>query len=174
MATHPVRLPDDLFGLSHLVIPGGESTAISKLMYSSGLVEAIKDAIRDGLAVFGTCAGMIILASEILGGRDDQVRLGAIDITVARNAFGRQVNSFETQLSIKGLDDVAMQAAFIRAPVVTRVGGDVDVMASVDYDFGNGTVSVPVVCRNEKVLVTSFHPEVTNDSRLHRLFLNDF
>lgn len=169
-----VRRKEQLFELTHLIIPGGESTAMSKLMESQGLVGAITDALQEGLAIFGTCAGMIISAKEIHDGRPDQVCLGAIDIAVLRNGFGRQVNSFETLLSVKGLVGGPMPAAFIRAPVVTRVGPDVEVLSFVEYNFGLGVVSVPVVCRNDRVLVTSFHPEVTNDARLHELFVSSF
>lgn len=143
-------------------------------MESSGVVTPILEMHEKGLALFGTCAGMILLATEIMGGRDDQLALGAIDIAVARNGFGRQLASFEARLSVKGIGDDPMQVAFIRAPVVVRVGSSVEVLSTVEYEFDGDVRSVPAVCRNEKVLVTSFHPEVTKDIRLHRLFIEDF
>ncbi len=170
-----VKQPFELDGLTHLVIPGGESTAISMLAESAGLVEPIREMIANGCAFFGTCAGMILLASEILDGRDDQIAFGAIDITVRRNGFGRQVNSFEAEMVIEGIAGPPMVVAFIRAPVVTRVGADVEVLCEVAYDFKDAHVEiVPAVCRSQNVLVTSFHPEVTGDNRLHKLFVEDF
>ena len=170
-----VKQPRELQGLTHLVIPGGESTTISMLAQSSGLVGPIAEMIKDGCAFFGTCAGMILLCAEILDGREDQIAFGAIDITVRRNGFGRQVNSFEAALEIEGIDGPPMVAAFIRAPVVTRVGAGVEVISQVAYEFGNGKVdTVPAVCRTANVLVSSFHPEVTGDVRLHKLFVKDF
>ena len=161
--------------LTHLVIPGGESTAISMLIQSSELYEPILEMIRQGKAIFGTCAGMILLASEILDGRPDQICFSAIDITVKRNGFGRQVNSFEARLAIGGIDGQDMVVAFIRAPVVTRVGPSVEVLAQVAYCFDGDKIEfVPAVCRSGNVLVTSFHPEVTGDARLHKLFVEDF
>jgi 5'-phosphate synthase pdxT subunit len=170
-----VKLPSELKGVTHLVIPGGESTAISLLLHSSDLLEPVAEFAAGGGALFGTCAGMIILASEIIDGRFDQVALGAIDITVRRNGFGRQVNSFEADLVVHGVSGGPMTVAFIRAPVVTRVGPDVSVLASVRYEFPDGgTREAPAVCRSKNVLVSSFHPEVTGDDRLHKLFLESF
>lgn len=169
-----VRLPKDMVGITHLVFPGGESTAISMLLESSGLFEVIGEFLANQGACFGTCAGMILLSKEIHDGRADQIAFGGIDISVRRNGFGRQVDSFEADLQVKGLD-APMRGAFIRAPVVTRVGAGVEVLSSVTYDFGSNRIeSVPAVCRNANVLVSSFHPEVTNDSRLHKLFVDDF
>lgn len=144
------------------------------LMASSGLDESIRSYIAEGRPIFGTCAGMILLSKEILGGRPDQIAFGAIDITVQRNGFGRQVESFETRLEVKGLAD-AIDVAFIRAPVVVRIGDEVQDLASVDYLFKEGgSRRVPVVCAQGSTLVSSFHPEVTGESGLHRLFIERF
>ncbi|MDA8025847.1 MAG: pyridoxal 5'-phosphate synthase glutaminase subunit PdxT [Actinomycetota bacterium] len=169
-----VRLPSQLDGVSHLVIPGGESTAISMLLESSGLDKSIRQYISEGRPIFGTCAGMILLSKEILGGRADQIAFGAIDITVQRNGFGRQVESFETRLEVKGIAE-PIDVAFIRAPVVVRMGDQVEDLASVDYVFKEGgSRRVPVVCAQGSTLVSSFHPEVTGESSLHRLFVERF
>ncbi len=169
-----VRLPSQLDGVSHLVIPGGESTAISMLLESSGLDKSILQYISEGRPIFGTCAGMILLSKEILGGRADQIAFGAIDITVQRNGFGRQVESFETRLEVKGIAE-PIDVAFIRAPVVVRMGDQVEDLASVDYVFKEGgSRRVPVVCAQGSTLVSSFHPEVTGESSLHRLFVERF
>ncbi len=169
-----VRLPSHLNGITHLVIPGGESTAISMLLESSSLDLSIRQYIEDRRPIFGTCAGMILLSKEILGGRSDQIAFGAIDITVQRNGFGRQVESFETRLEVKGVAD-PMDVAFIRAPVVVRTGDLVEELASVDYVFKEGgSRRVPVVCAQGSTLVSSFHPEVTGETSLHRLFIERF
>ena len=157
-----VRLPADLDTVERLIMPGGESTTMSFMLRSNELEEPLRKRLADGMPVFGTCAGMILLASEILDGRDDQEPLGAIDLTVQRNAFGRQVDSFETELPVDGLD-TPVHAVFIRAPVVTRVGDDVEVLASVDDQ--------PVLCRQGSTMVAAFHPELSDDRRLHQLFL---
>ncbi len=157
-----VRVPADLDDVDRLVIPGGESTTISMLLERSGLFDDVAARLAAGMPVFGTCAGMILLASEILDGRADQRCFGAIDLTVRRNAYGRQVDSFETDLDVVGLDD-PVHAVFIRAPGVARCGTAVEVLARVDGD--------PVLCRQGTVLVSSFHPELTADDRVHRLFL---
>ncbi|MBX3313535.1 MAG: pyridoxal 5'-phosphate synthase glutaminase subunit PdxT [Actinobacteria bacterium] len=157
-----VRTPDQLAGVDSLIVPGGESTTISKLLDSSGLAGPLAARLADGLPVLGTCAGMIVLASEVLDGRADQRAYGAIDLTVRRNAFGRQVDSFEADLDVTGLDD-PYHAVFIRAPFVEAVGDGVEVLASVDGH--------PVLCRQGPVLVSAFHPELTDDLRLHELFL---
>jgi 5'-phosphate synthase pdxT subunit len=159
-----VRTPAELADVDALVVPGGESTTISMLLDSSGLTEPLAERLRDGLAVFGTCAGMIVLSTAILDGRPDQRAFGAIDIDVRRNAFGRQVDSFEADLDIAGLDGPPFHAVFIRAPVVERAGAEVEVLASVE--------GRPVVCRQGAVLVSAFHPELSADLRLHRLFLD--
>lgn len=159
-----VRTPDALRDVEALVIPGGESTTISMLLESSGLFDPLAGRLTEGLPVFGTCAGMILLADEILDGRDDQRSFGAIDIEVRRNAFGRQVDSFEADLDVAGLDDAPFHAVFIRAPMVERTGPDVEVLATVGGH--------PVLCRRGEVLVAAFHPELGDDPRLHELFLS--
>ena len=163
----PVRLPAELARVSALVVPGGESTAISLLLESSGLLGPLQARLREGMPTFGTCAGMILLANEVLDGRPDQHHLAAIDISVRRNAFGRQRDSFETDLCVAGLG-APLHAVFIRAPLVERTGPGVQVLASVAVPGGTRQ---PVVCRQGPVLVTSFHPELAGDTRLHELFL---
>lgn len=166
-----VRSPADLEDLDGLVLPGGESTTMSLLLASSGLWEPLGQRIDDGLAVFGTCAGMILLATEVVDGRPDQRRFGAIDIAVRRNAFGRQVNSFETELDVSRVDGGPFHAVFIRAPAVVGTGAQVEVLASVPGPGGDRAQRQPVVCRQGPVLVAAFHPELSRDVRLHRLFL---
>ncbi|MBW3669601.1 MAG: pyridoxal 5'-phosphate synthase glutaminase subunit PdxT [Actinobacteria bacterium] len=156
-----VRTPEDLAGVDALVLPGGESTTMSLLLQSSGLFDPIADRLADGMPAFGTCAGMILLASEVVDGRPDQRSFAAIDIAVRRNAFGRQVDSFEAEVDVAGVGPVP--AVFIRAPFVERAGAGVEVLAEVDGH--------PVVCRSGPVLVASFHPELSGDLRLHELFL---
>ena len=156
-----VRVPSDLAGVDALVLPGGESTTISMLLQSSGLFEPVRERLADGMPAFGTCAGMILLAAAVLDGRPDQQTFAAVDIDVRRNAFGRQVDSFEAVLDVAGVG--AVPAVFIRAPFVERVGEGVEVLASVDGH--------PVVCRQGPVLVAAFHPELSGDLRLHELFL---
>ncbi len=163
----PVRARSDLDRVDMLVLPGGESTTMSLLLESSGLLEPVAARLRDGMPAFGTCAGMILLADEVFDGRPDQHQLSAIDISVRRNAFGRQVDSFETDLSVSGLDG-PFHAVFIRAPVVERAGPDVQVLATVT---GSDGTERPVLCRRGPILVSAFHPELSGDSRLHRLFL---
>ncbi len=157
-----VRTPDQLADVDALVVPGGESTTMSKLLDTSGLAQPLRDRLADGLPTFGTCAGMIVLARTVLDGRADQRSYDAIDVTVRRNAFGRQIDSFEADLAITGLD-APFHAVFIRAPFVEEVGDGVEVLASVDGH--------PVLCRQGPVLVSAFHPELTGDLRLHELFL---
>ncbi|MCU1351127.1 MAG: pyridoxine biosynthesis glutamine amidotransferase glutaminase subunit [Acidimicrobiales bacterium] len=159
-----VRTPAQLDDVDALVLPGGESTTISMLLESSGLADPLAARLAGGMPAFGTCAGMILLAGTVLDGRADQRAYGAIDITVRRNAFGRQVDSFEADLDVTGLDGGAFHAVFIRAPVVTETGPDVDVLARVGDQ--------PVLCRQGGVFVSAFHPELTADLRLHRLFLD--
>ncbi len=163
-----VRTPEQLDSVDALVIPGGESSTMSKLIDSNGLRGALSERLAAAMPAFGTCAGMILLADEVLDGRADQASFGVIDIAVRRNGYGRQIDSFESDLLIDGIDGGEavddFRAVFIRAPIVERVGNGVEVLASVD-----GT---PVVCRSGTTLVSSFHPELTNDDRLHRLFLD--
>jgi 5'-phosphate synthase pdxT subunit len=160
-----VRSPADLTDVSALVLPGGESTTMSMLLESSGLFEPLSERLADGLPALGTCAGMILLGREILDGRSDQRCFGAIDIDVRRNAFGRQVDSFEADLAVEGVGDRPVHAVFIRAPVVERIGTGVDVLATVE--------GRPVLCRQGPVIVAAFHPELGDDPRLHELFLNE-
>ena len=161
--TRHVRLPVDLDGLDALVLPGGESSTMSKLLVSSGLFDELKGRLHDGLPVFGTCAGMILLAADILDGRPDQHSFGVLDIAVRRNAYGRQNESFETELDVDGLDR-PFHAVFIRAPRVESSGPAVEVLARHDR--------APVVVRQGTAVVASFHPELTDDTRLHQLFLH--
>ena len=168
-----VRDPAALAGVDAVVLPGGESTAISLLLDRTGLRQPLAAALADGLPVLGTCAGMILLATEVLDGRADQAPLGAIDLSVRRNAFGRQVDSFEVDLVVAGLGGVPLHAVFIRAPVVEVVGAGVEVLATVE--------GRAVACRSGSVLVTAFHPELAErpddpgrpDLRLHQHFLSD-
>ena len=165
VASTEVRVPAELDAVDALVVPGGESTTISKLLDANDLAEPLQRRLDGGMPAFGTCAGMILLATEVLDGRPDQRSYGAIDIAVRRNAFGRQVDSFEADLAVHGLDD-PLHAVFIRAPVVERVGPGVEVLAEVD--------GRPVCCRDGVVVVTAFHPELSGDTRLHELFLATF
>ncbi len=158
-----VRTPGDLDAVDAMVVPGGESTTMSMLLDSSGLRPSLAERLADGLPVLGTCAGMILLAVRVTDGRNDQRSFGAIDIDVRRNGYGRQADSFEDQLSVMGLDG-PFHGVFIRAPVVERVGSDVEVLATVD--------GVPVLCREGAVLVSSFHPEMSGDGRIHERFLD--
>jgi 5'-phosphate synthase pdxT subunit len=158
-----VRTPEDLSPVDRLILPGGESTTMSKLLESSGLFDPIAARLDEGMPAFGTCAGMILLAKVVLDGRPDQRSFGVIDIAVRRNAFGRQVDSFESDLEVHGTGLVP--AVFIRAPYVERVGDDVEVLARVDHH--------PVLCRQGPVLVAAFHPELSGDLRLHELFLRE-
>lgn len=164
-ATRQVRTPNDLSNVDALVMPGGESSTMSKLLLTSGLFDAIAARIASGMPVFGTCAGMILLGSEVLDGRPDQVTFSAIDISVRRNGYGRQIDSFETELGISGIADSAepFHAVFIRAPKVVRVGPNIDVLAE------HQGVPVLLICGN--ITVASFHPELSSDSRLHSRFL---
>jgi pyridoxal 5'-phosphate synthase pdxT subunit len=163
-----VRTPADLENVDMLVLPGGESTTMSLLLGSSGLMDPLNDRLRAGMPAFGTCAGMILLATRIVDGRPDQRALGAIDIDVRRNAFGRQVDSFEADLDVEGLAS-GFHAVFIRAPLVERVGPGVEVLATVTDSEGRAR---PVLCRQGTILVAAFHPELSGDSRLHEQFLS--
>ncbi len=156
-----VRLPEQLEGLDGLIIPGGESTAIGKLAVKYGLPEAIRRFAEEGKPVYGTCAGMILVSRDVGG---DQPLLGMMDMEVERNAFGRQLDSFETDLPVPALGDEPFPAIFIRAPKIKSVGSAVDVLATLP----DGT---PVAAREGNMLVTAFHPELSDDLRLHRYFL---
>jgi pyridoxal 5'-phosphate synthase pdxT subunit len=176
IAGRPVRRPPDLSGVDGIVLPGGESSTMSMLLESSGLFEPLGKEISAGLPVFGTCAGMILLAESVTGGRDDQTSYGAIDIRVRRNGYGRQLESFECDLAVPVLGDEPLHAVFIRAPLVESTGEAVEVLASslpwTDSGTGTRTGSTPVLCRQGAVLVAAFHPELTGDLRLHRLFVS--
>ena len=165
----PIRRPVDLEGVAGLVIPGGESTVMDKLVRAFGLYAPLTSAIRSGLPVFGSCAGMIMLADRIVEGHADQQTLGGLDITVRRNAFGRQVDSFEADVEMSGLDGPPLRAVFIRAPWVEDHGPDVEVLASVT----RSGAAHPVAVRSGPLFATAFHPEVTGDLRVHRFFLDE-
>jgi 5'-phosphate synthase pdxT subunit len=158
-----VRQPRDLAGVDALVLPGGESTTMSKLLASAGLFDEIKALVSDGLPVFGTCAGLIMLATEVHDGRPDQTSFGALDVTVRRNGYGRQIDSFEADIAVEGLDDGPFHAVFIRAPVVESTGPGVAVLA--EHDDG------PVVVAQGAIMAAAFHPELVDDTRLHARFL---
>ncbi len=159
----PVRLPDQLDDLDGLVIPGGESTSMLSLMKSYGLAQPLRDKAQAGLPMMGTCAGMICMAREVSG--HDMEMLALMDIAVERNSFGRQIDSFESEVAIPVLGDNPFHAVFIRAPSVSRVGPRVDVLARLS----DGVV---VGCRQEKLMALAFHPELTDDLRLHNYFLS--
>ncbi len=156
----PVRLPEHLAGLAGLILPGGESTTMRKLIDRWGLREPILELIRAGAPVLGTCAGMILLASDIVDG--DEAVFPVLDVSVKRNAFGRQLESFEADLDVPVLGDTPVHAVFIRAPIVERTGDEVDVLASLE----DGSV---VAVRQRNVIATAFHPELTGEVRFHRL-----
>jgi 5'-phosphate synthase pdxT subunit len=158
-----VRRPEDLAGVDAVILPGGESTTMALLLDSAELREPLGDALSAGLPAFGTCAGMILLARDLLDGRPGQPSFGVIDISVRRNGFGRQVDSFEADLAVPALGPEPLHGVFIRAPIVERAGDGVEVLARLD--------DRPVACRQGSVLVTSFHPELSGDLRLHDLFL---
>ena len=162
----PVRRPSELAEVDALVLPGGESTTMDKLARSFELFEPLQKRIAEGMPTFGTCAGMIMLANEITGGIDGQETLGGLDVTVRRNAFGRQIDSFEEDLDFAAFDS-PYHAVFIRAPWVERVGREVEVLASVSEGPAAGRI---VAVRQDRLLATSFHPEMTGDARLHGYF----
>lgn len=159
--TSEVRTPRDLASVDALVMPGGESSTMSQLLESSGLFGAVASRINGGMAVFGTCAGMILLASEVLDGRPDQRCFAALDISVRRNAFGRQVDSFEADIDTP---EGSFHGVFIRAPRIERVGREVDVLGSLNGE--------PVLVRRGNILAASFHPELAGDDRLHGYFVS--
>jgi pyridoxal 5'-phosphate synthase pdxT subunit len=165
-----VRRPADLEGLQGIVLPGGESTTIDKLSRIFGLREPLIAALRGGLPAYGSCAGMILLAKNVLDGTKDQQTFGALDITVRRNAFGRQVESFETDVDLDGIDGGPVHAVFIRAPWVESIDNGVEVIGAVVPPGLHESKIIAV--RHENVLATSFHPEVTDDLRIHRYFVD--
>jgi pyridoxal 5'-phosphate synthase pdxT subunit len=164
----PVRRPSELDAVDALVIPGGESTTIDKLTRAFELREPLVQRLKDGMPAYGSCAGMILLADRVQDGVDGQQTLGGIDMTVRRNAFGRQVESFEEDLDFSGVEGPAVRAVFIRAPWVEQVGEDVDVLAQVEGGPAAGRI---VAVRQGNLLATSFHPEITGDTRVHRYFV---
>ena len=164
----PVRRPGEVGEVDALIIPGRESTTMSKLAVEFEVFEPIRERLRDGMPAYGTCAGMIMLADEVLDGRPDQRSFGGLAIQVRRNAFGRQVDSFESPVEIAGIDDGPVTAVFIRAPWVEKVTGEVAVLGQV----GDGPEARIVAVRQGNLLATSFHPELTGDLRLHRLFVD--
>ncbi len=164
----PVRRVAELDGLAGIVLPGGESTTMDKLMRAFGLRDPLRDRLRAGLPAYGSCAGMILLADRVLDGRPDQETLGGIDMTVRRNAFGRQVASFEGDVHLTGLAGTPVHGVFIRAPWVEEVGVDVEVLARVEDGPAEGRI---VAVRQGSLLATSFHPEMTGDGRVHELFV---
>ena len=163
--TVEVRLPRDLAQVEALVLPGGESTTVGRLLQTSELIEPLRERLAAGMPVLGTCAGLILLSSEVIDGRPDQPVLGAIDLTVRRNAHGRQNESFEAPLEITGLAGGPFPGVFIRAPGIERIGNDVDVLAQL-------ASGQPVAARQGSVTVCAFHPELAGDLRFHQHFLS--
>ena len=160
-----LRVPDDLAGIDSLILPGGESTTISKLLVTSGLFEPLRAALHDGMPVLATCAGLILIARQVLDGRPDQVGFDLLDASVRRNAYGSQQQSFESPIAIAGLPGGAFPGVFIRAPVIESVGTDVDVLATHDDH--------PVLVRSGSVWGATFHPELSGDLRIHQQFLKE-
>jgi pyridoxal 5'-phosphate synthase pdxT subunit len=166
--SRPVRRPEELEAVDALVIPGGESTTMSNLAISFGLLDPIRKRIAGGMPVYGSCAGMIMLATTVLDGRPDQQSFAGIEMTVRRNAFGRQVDSFEAPVEIDGIAGGEFHAVFIRAPWVEQVGPDVRVMGRVTSGPAAGRI---VAVQQGNLLATAFHPELTGDLRVHRHFV---
>lgn len=162
--TVEVRLPEHLGRLDGLIIPGGESTTIGNLAVKWHLMEPIRDLAEDGCPLWGTCAGLVLMAKEAVDSTPNQPLLGLMDVAARRNAFGRQVDSFETDLQVPALGDPPFHAIFIRAPLIERVGREVDVLARLED-------GAPVAAQQGKLLATAFHPELTDDDRFHRYFL---
>jgi 5'-phosphate synthase pdxT subunit len=175
MRAVPVRRASEIEAVDGLVIPGGESTTMSRLLGVFDLLEPLRARIADGMPAYGSCAGMILLASEVLDGRPDQQQLGGLDVVVRRNAFGRQVDSFESDLDVVGVEGGPVRAVFIRAPWVEKAGADVEVLASVPSVGSEGqdpgaAAGRAVAVRQGNVVATAFHPELTGDGRVHALF----
>jgi len=164
VSAQPVRRPNEIEAIDALVIPGGESTTIAKLARSFGVFEVISERIRDGMPTYGSCAGMILIANSVLDAMEGQETFGGMDVVVRRNAFGRQVDSFESDLHFEGITDTPLRAIFIRAPWVESVSEKVSILAAVDGH--------PVAIRQNHLLATSFHPELTGDNRVHRYFID--
>lgn len=165
----PVRRPEELERVDGLVLPGGESTTMIRLLRTFDLLAPLRERIADGLPAYGSCAGMILLAEQVLDGQPDQETVGGLDVTVRRNAFGRQVDSFETDLELTGVAGGPVHAVFIRAPWVEASGPEVEVLATVPSGPAAGRV---VAVRQGHLLATSFHPEVTGDHRVHAAFVD--
>ena len=165
VAPSPVRRASELDQIDALVLPGGESTTIAQLAEVFGIYDQIKNRIAAGMPVYGSCAGMILLADQILDAKQGQKSFGGLDVTVRRNAFGRQVDSFESDIPFADGSSDLIRAVFIRAPWVERVGDGVEVLATVDTH--------PVAVRSRTMLATSFHPELTGDHRIHRYFIEE-
>ena len=159
----PVRRASEIESIDALVLPGGESTTIAQLAEVFGIFDLLKNKIKNGMPVYGSCAGMILLADQILDAKQGQKSFGGLDITVRRNAFGRQVDSFESDIAFDDGSDQLIRAVFIRAPWVEKVSDTVQVLASID--------SHPVAVRSKTALATSFHPEITGDNPIHRYFI---
>lgn len=159
-----VRRESEIAAVDALVIPGGESTTIAKLARSFGVFDLIKERISSGMPVYGSCAGMILLSNQVLDAIEGQETFGGLDAVVRRNAFGRQVDSFEADLNFKGITEPAVRAIFIRAPWVESVGSEVQVLAEI--------TGHPVAVRQNNIFATSFHPELTGDNRVHRFFID--
>ena len=163
ISTLEVRVPEHLSGVDALVLPGGESTTMTRLLRTSGLHDPLVERLRDGMPAFGTCAGLILLATEVREGRPDQVPLGVLDVAVRRNGYGRQRDSFETGLDVVGLTGAAFSGVFIRAPVIERAGESVEVLAAHE--------GLPVLVRQGSVWASTFHPELSGDLRVHQQFV---
>jgi 5'-phosphate synthase pdxT subunit len=159
-----VKTPEQLSGVDAVVLPGGESTTVDKLLDSSGLRTPLRDVLRDGMPALAVCAGLIVLAAQVVDGRADQQPLGVIDVTVRRNGYGRQRDSFEADLDVAELVDGPFAGVFIRAPVIERIGPNVEVLASHE--------GMPVLGRQGRILFATFHPELSGDLRVHELFLS--
>jgi len=164
-----VRTVDELSSVDALVIPGGESSTMSLLARTSGLIDPLRHRVAEGMPAYGSCAGMIMLADRILDGRPDQQTIGGINMTVRRNAFGRQIDSFEADLHVPAVGEPAMHGIFIRAPWVEEVGSNVEVVGRVEAGAAAGRI---VAVRQGDLLATAFHPELTGDLRIHRFFVD--
>ena len=166
-----VRRPTELANCDGLILPGGESTTMVKLATTFDLLEPLRSAVKEGMPTYGSCAGMILLADRLLDAPAGQPTIGGLDVTVRRNAFGRQVDSFETDLDFHGIEGPPVHAVFIRAPWVEAVGPDVEVLARVDDAADSPAAGRIVAARQGHLLATSFHPELTGDARVHALFV---
>ncbi len=164
-----VRRPQEIRAVDALIIPGGESTTIAHLAQTFDVFDLISSRIKSGLPVYGSCAGMILLADRVLDATADQRTFGGMDITVRRNAFGRQIDSFEIDIAMPGLTHTAMRAVFIRAPWVEEIGAGVQILSTLKREG----VNHPIAVRQGHMLATSFHPELTDDSRIHRFFIDE-